>query len=115
MINDDKEWMWSQFIRLGDRIGDGDYEPYMVKEYKRLMKILCPPTEEEKARKSEIRRKKNENIDKQIEEKLKVDKCSKCTSYLKQTRKGSKVVKCINEECGARFQYRAQANKSKKR
>lgn len=105
---EDKEWMWSQFIRLGDRIGDGDYEPYMVKEYKRLMKILCPLTEEEKAIKSENRRKKNENIDKQIKERLEKDKCSKCNSDLKQTRKGSKVVQCINEECKARFQYKAK-------
>ena len=105
---DNKEWMWSQFIRLGDRIGDGDYEPYMVKEYKRLMKILCPPTEEEKAIKAENRRKKNENIDKQIKERLEKDKCSKCNSDLKQTRKGSKVVQCINEVCRARYQYKAK-------
>lgn len=104
----DKEWMWSQFIRLGDRIGDGDYEPYMVKEYKRLMKILCPPTEEEKAIKSENRRKKNENMDKQIKERLEKDKCSKCNSALKQTRKGSKIVQCINEECKAKWQYKSK-------
>jgi len=111
MINDDKQHLWDRFIALGDRIGMGDLEredQWMIKDYRRLMKILCPPTEEEKAIKAEIRRKRNENIDKQIEEKLKVDKCSKCNSDLKQTRKGSKVVQCINEECKTRFQYKSK-------
>lgn len=111
MIQNDNQHLWDRFIRLGDMLGDGDYEPWVAREYKKLLKILCPPTPEEKARKAEIRR----NIDKQLEEKLKTDKCFKCNSNLKQTRKGSKVVQCINEECKARYQYRAQANKSKKK
>lgn len=108
----DNEFEWKQFCRLGEMIGDGlHYEdPWISKEYKRLAKILIPPTEEEKQYSAEIRRKKNENINKQIQEKLKTDKCSKCSSELKQTRKGSKVVQCINEQCKAKFQY-----KSKKR
>jgi len=44
----------------------------------------------------------------QIEERLKTDTCSKCNSNLKQTRSGSKVVQCINEECKARFQYKSK-------
>lgn len=108
----DNEFEWNQFIRLGDEIAMGNHyeNPWISKEYKRLAKILIPPTEEEKQYKAEIRRKKNENINKQIEERLKTDICSKCNSKLKQTRSGSKVVQCINEECKARFQY-----KSKKR
>lgn len=109
----DNKHLWDQFIRLGERIGDKDLsreDQWMIKDYRRLMKILCPPTEEEKQIKSENRRKRNENIDQQIKERLIKDKCSKCNSDLKQTRKGSKVVQCINEECKARFQY-----KSKKR
>lgn len=109
---DDKQFLWNRFIKLGNMMGDGlHYEPdgkWISKEYGKLLKILCPPTEEEKAIKSEIRRKKNENIDIQITERLKTDKCSKCKSDLKQTRKGSKVVQCINEECKARFQYKAK-------
>ena len=105
---DDKQHLWDRFIRLGDMIGDGDYDPWVPREYKKLMKILCPPTEEEKQIKSENRRKRNENIDQQIKERLIKDKCSKCNSDLKQTRKGSKVVQCINEECKARFQYKAK-------
>ncbi len=112
---DDKQHLCDRFIRLGDMLGDGDYDPWVPREYKKLLKILCPPTEEEKAIKSEISRKKNENIDKQIQERLITDKCSKCNSDLKQTRKGSKVVQCINEDCKTRYKYRAQANKSKKK
>jgi len=104
----DNQHLWNSFIRLGEMIGDGDHEKWVEVEYRRLMKILCPPTEEEKAIKSENHRKKNENIDKQIKERLEKDKCSKCNSDLKQTRKGSKVVQCINEKCKARFQYRAK-------
>jgi len=87
---DDKQHLWNSFIRLGEMIGDGMHyeQPWITKEYKRLMKILCPPTEEEKAIKAENRRKKNENINKQIKERLEKDKCSKCNSELKQTRKG---------------------------
>jgi len=104
----DNQHLWNSFIRLGEMIGDGDHEKWVEVEYRRLMKILCPPTEEEKAIKAENRRKKNENIDKQIKERLEKDKCSKCNSDLKQTRKGSKVVQCINEDCKARFQYKSK-------
>ena len=106
----DNEFEWNQFCRLGEMIGDGlHYEdPWISKEYKRLAKILIPPTEEEKQYKTEIRRKKNENINKQIEDRLKTDNCSKCNSSLKQVRSGSKVVQCVNEECKARFQYKSR-------
>jgi hypothetical protein len=95
---------------LGDRIGSGDHweEPWISKEYNRLLKILCPPTEEEKKYKAEIRRLKNKNIDEQIEKRLETDNCSKCSSELKQTRSGSKVVQCTNQECKARFQYKSK-------
>lgn len=104
----DNELMWSNFIRLGEMIGDGDHEKWVEVEYRRLMKILCPPTEEEKARKTENRRKRNENINLQIQERLKTDKCFKCSSELKQTRGGSKVVQCINEECKTKWQYKTK-------
>lgn len=110
-MEEDNKFLWNQFIKLGDMMGDGLHHEsdgkWIVKEYNKLFKILCPPTEEEKAHKSEIRRKKNENIDTQITEKLKTDKCFKCFSELKQVRKGSKVVKCVNEECKAKFQYKS--------
>jgi hypothetical protein len=103
----DNEFLWNQFIRLGDEIGMGNhYEyPWISKEYKRLSRILIPEIKEQE---SEIRRKKNKNINKQIEEKLKTDTCPKCNSKLKQTRSGSKVVQCTNEECKAKFQYKTK-------
>ena len=106
----ENEFEWNQFIRLGEMIGDGlHYEdPWISKEYKRLAKILVPITDWEKDYKAEIRRKKNENTNKQIEERLKTDTCSKCQSVLKQVRSGSKVVQCINEQCKAKFQYKTK-------
>lgn len=88
-------------------IGDGDHEKWVEVEYRKLLKILCPPTEEKQWNK-EIRLKKNKNIDEQIKERIKTDKCSKCSSDLKQTRSGSKVVQCTNQECKARFQYKSK-------
>ncbi len=108
MSKESEELMWRNFIRLGEMLGDGDYDSWVPKEYKRLLKILCPPTEEEKQRKSENRRLKNKNIDKQISERLETDRCSKCSSELKQTRSGSKVVQCTNQECKARYQYKSK-------
>lgn len=105
MRDEHTELMWRNFIHLGEMIGDGDHEKWVEVEYRRLLKVVCPPTKEEKQAKTEIRRKKNENINKQIEERLKTDSCSKCNSKLNQTRSGSAVVICINEECKARFKY----------
>lgn len=108
---EDNQHLWDRFIALGDRIGMGDLDKddqWMVRDYKRLMKILCPPTEEEKVRKTENRQKRNKNIDSQIKKRLETDKCFKCSSELKQTRSGSKVVQCINEECRAKWQYKAK-------
>lgn len=103
----ENEFEWSQFCKLGEMIGDGLHyeEPWISKEYKRLSRILIPEIKEQEA---ENRRKKNENINKQIVEKLKIDKCPKCSSELKQTRSGSKVVQCINEDCKAKFKYKTK-------
>ncbi len=110
MSKESEDLMWRNFIHLGERIGDGDHweEPWIAKEYRQLAKILCPPTEEEKRRNAENRRQKNKNIDEQILKRLETDKCSKCQSDLKQTRSGSKVVQCTNEECKAKFQYKSK-------
>ena len=103
----ENEFEWNQFCRLGEMIGDGlHYEdPWISKEYKRLQKILIPETQEEKGYKKKLRQKRNESINEQIIEKLKKDKC-KCGGGLKQTRSGSKKVKCI--ECGSRYQYKSK-------
>jgi hypothetical protein len=100
----ENEFEWRQFCRLGEAIGDGlHYEDsWISKEYKMLQKILLPETDEEKEYKRKIRKLKNQNIDKQVVERLKIDRC-KCGSELKQIRSGSKTVKCI--ECGSRYKY----------
>jgi|SRR5690554_3523591 len=100
----DNEFEWRQFCRLGEMIGDGLHyeEPWISKEYKRLQKILLPETKEEKEYKRKARKLKNENIDKQIVERLKTDRC-KCGSELKQVRSGSKTVKCT--KCESRYKY----------
>lgn len=98
------EFVWQQFCRLGEMIGDGlHYEdPWISKEYSRLQKILIPETKEEKEYKRKIRKAKNESINKQVAERLLIDKCS-CGSELKQTRSGSKTVICI--KCGLKYKY----------
>ena len=100
----ENEFEWEQFSRLGEMIGAGLHyeEPWISKEYKRLQKILIPETEEEKAYKRNVRKQRNESIDKQISKRLHTDRCS-CGATLKQVRSGSKVVKC--ENCNLRYKY----------
>jgi hypothetical protein len=100
----DNEFEWRQFCKLGEMIGDGLHheDPWISKEYKRLQKILLPETKEEKEYKNKVRKLKNENIDNQISERLKTDRCQ-CGSELKQIRSGSKKVKCV--KCENRYKY----------
>ncbi len=109
----DNEHLWNQFIKLGDMMGDGlHHEPdgkWITREYKKLMKILCPPTEEEKAAKKEIRQKRNKLIDEAISTRLQTDTCNSCTGKLIQTRSGSKVVQCTS--CEKKYVYKAKKKK----
>lgn len=104
MTNESREFLSSQLIKLGDMMGDGlHHEPdgyWIAKEYRRISKILYPEMYKD------LRKAKNAAIDKTIAEKLKTDKCFKCHSELKQTRSGSKVVRCVS--CGAKFKYKAK-------
>lgn len=109
MNKEDKDFQWRQFCKLGEMIGDGLHyeEPWISREYNKLLKILLPATKEEKDYKRNVRKLRNENIDKQIFERLKKDKC-KCGSELKQTRRGSKVVKCTKIECSKKYTYKSK-------
>jgi hypothetical protein len=100
----DNEFMWRQFCRLGEMIGDGLHyeEPWISRDYKRLQKILLPETDIEKEYRLKIRKIKNEKLDKQILERLKADRCD-CGGELVQTRSGSRTVVCI--KCGKRYRY----------
>lgn len=105
------ELEWKQFCRLGEMIGDGLHheDPSISQEYRKLQKILLPESKEEKAYKSQALKLKNDNIDKQIVERLKTDRCT-CGSKLKQIRSGSKKVKCI--KCESRYQYKFVVKKT---
>ena len=46
---EENKHLWDQFIRLGERIGDGDLgtdEKWISREYKKLSKILVPEIKE---------------------------------------------------------------------
>lgn len=93
MRNNDFEW--NQFIKLGDMMGNGLHlEPggkWITKEYNKLAKILIPDLAvTSKKVKQETNLRLNESIQKRLEE----VKCPECNSELKQTRSGSKKVKC---------------------
>lgn len=100
MNTDNNEFEWNQFCKLGEMIGDGLHyeEPWIAKEYKRLGKILMPEAY------AEQRKAKSKSINDAVKKRLLKDKCSKCSSELKQVRAGSYIVKCV--QCGARFKYR---------
>ena len=91
---DDNEFLWSQFIRLGEMLGDGDCDAWVGKEYKRISRQL-----------GLIKRKPRKNhspqIDEFMEKRITQVKCAKCNGELKQSRKGSFVGICTN--CGAKF------------
>ena len=106
MKNTTNDFMWSQFIKLGDMIGCGLHheDPWISKEYRRLRKILVDNTPEMKKYNKELRINKNKQINGIIERLVKRDKCSKCGGELKQTRSGSKIVKCV--DCETKFRYK---------
>lgn len=90
------ENLWNQFIRLGERIGDGDLDAsesrWMNKEYSKLSKILIP---ELKEKAKEQRANKAKNINEQMIKLLSEKKC-KCGGAYKQSRSGSKVAYCLD-------------------
>ena len=104
-MDNNNEFLWSQFCRLGEMIGDGlHYEdPWISKEYKRLSKILMPDAYKDE------RKYNNGLIDIAVKKRLETDKCGLCQAEMKQVRSGSYVVKCT--ECGARFKYKKTKKK----
>lgn len=97
----ENEHLWNQFIRLGERIGDGDLDAseskWMNRDYKKLSKILIPELKEDaKKRRLEI----NTHINEQMVKLLSEKKCM-CGGVLKQSRSGSKVCYCV--DCKKRY------------
>lgn len=91
---DDSEFLWSQFIHLGEMLGDGDCDAWVGKEYKRIAKELG-------LIKRKPRKNNSSQIDEFMEKRITQVKCAKCNGELKQSRKGSFVGICTN--CGAKF------------
>lgn len=90
----DNQFMWDQFARLGEMMGDGlHHEPdgkWISKEYKRLSKILVP---EIKVAARGHRQMANKIRDEKIKTFLLDRKC-RCGGILAQVRSGSLKVKC---------------------
>ncbi len=99
----DNEFLWRQFERLGEAIGDGlHYEdPSISKEYKRISKILLPDVYKE------ARVIKAKQVNENMAKLLSTKPCA-CGGVLKQARSGSKVAYCTS--CNARY----KAKKAKK-
>lgn len=94
--NRDNEHLWNQFIRLGERIGDGDLDAseskWMNREYSKLSKILIPELKEQS---KEQRKNKAKNINEQMIKLLAEKKCN-CGGTYEQSRSGSKVAYCLS-------------------
>lgn len=90
----DDDFLWSQFIKLGEMLGDGDCDAWVGKEYKRVAKALGLV-------KSKPRKNNSKQINEFMEKRITQINCSKCGGELKQSRKGSFVGICTN--CGAKF------------
>ena len=110
MKSEKDEFLWRQFIKLGDMMGDGLHheEPWIAKEYKKLAKVLCPPSPEEVKIAKELRQQKNARIDSQMANLLKERYCS-CGGEIKQVRSGSKVAQC--DRCKAIFKAKKRKQK----
>jgi hypothetical protein len=100
------DFLWRQFCKLGEMIGDGlHYEPdgkWISQEYRKLAKILLPYTKEERQLKSTL---KVDSINSQMKKLLEEKKCS-CGGALRQSRSGAKVAYC--QTCNARYKARVR-------
>lgn len=94
MRDADNEYLHRQLVRLGDMLGDGDCEPWVAKEYKKVATALgYMPKKKRKAP-------DNNAIDAAMCKRLSEVKCP-CGNELKQTRSGSMVGICT--KCCKRF------------
>lgn len=95
----DDSFLWNQFCRLGEMIGDGLHyeEPWISREYKKLSYILIPELKQEEAKKRKL---KNTKINSQIKNLLENKLCD-CGSKLMHVRSGSLKIKCT--QCNLRY------------
>lgn len=104
----DNEFLWDQFIRLGEMLGDGlGDEPdgkWIGKEYKRIARVLGIYKEH--------RKNNNEKINEFMEKRITETKCN-CGGNLRQSRKGSFIGVCV--KCGNRYRLGHISRRRKKR
>ncbi|GKT33311.1 hypothetical protein ADUPG1_002449, partial [Aduncisulcus paluster] len=81
-----------QLIKLGDMLGDGDCDPWVEKEYVRVLKALGIGPKPKKRNSAQINA--------MMVPRLQDVKC-KCGGELKQSRSGSMIGKCV--ECGKKY------------
>lgn len=94
--DDAKADLHRQLAKLGDMLGDGDAEPWVGKEYRRICKALGYTSNRRRvdpARKEAI----NTAMAKRVSE----VKCPKCSGQLKQTRSGSMIADCT--QCDGQY------------
>lgn len=105
-MSDDKDFLWRQFVKLGDMMGDGLHHEsdgkWIVKEYNKLAKILIPELKEQN---KEKRKAKAKRVNEQMTRLLAEKKCS-CGGSLIQKRSGTKIAYCV--ECNSRYSARAK-------
>lgn len=86
--------LWDRFIRIGERIGDGDLDSsesrWMNREYRKLSRILIPEIKEQE---KEERKAKADRINLQMIPFLENKKCV-CGEKLIQSKKGTLGIKC---------------------
>jgi hypothetical protein len=97
----DNDFLWRQFIKLGEMMGDGLHHEadgkWIAKEYKQLAKILIPGFAQPA---KESRKIKCLKVDEQMKLLLEKNKCD-CGGTLKQKRSGVKVSYC--QTCNQRY------------
>jgi hypothetical protein len=93
----ENDFLWRRFERLGERIGDGDFDSEKERrqvnsEYNRLALLLIP---ELRISRQKRRKAVNTKRDNQIDEYLQKINC-KCGGSLARVRSGSFIVICKN-------------------
>jgi hypothetical protein len=95
---EDKQYLWDSFARLGEMMGDGLHHEedgkWIVKEYNRLSRILCPEMYQE------IRQNKAKVLNEAMKKFLAEKRCP-CGGELQQTRSGTRACKCAR--CGKKY------------
>ncbi len=87
-----KDRLYSQLVKLGDMIGDGDQEPWVNKEYARVLNALGIGPK---------RKNRSVQINKFMKKRVIDAKCLKCSGILKQTKSGSMRGICV--DCGSKY------------